>query len=156
TNWDLLRQAHGPTADERQLAQEEVLKRYTPAIYRYLRGAVGDEDLAGDLVQEFALRFVRGDFRWVAPERGRFRDYVRRALQNLVCDHHRRRPLPLDEHAPLPAPEQPSPQDDEAFLAHWRDRLVSQAFDALWAHEQQTGQPFYTVLRLRTDQPDAT
>jgi RNA polymerase sigma-70 factor (ECF subfamily) len=156
TNWDLLRQAHGPTADERQLAQEEILKRYTPAIYRYLRGASGDPELAGELVQEFALRFVRGDFRSAAPLRGRFRDYVRRALQNLLCDHFRRhRPLQLDEKAPILATEQSSPEDDQAFLAHWRDRLVSQAFDALLAREQQTGQPFYTVLRLRTDQPDA-
>src|SRR5262249_43453223 len=128
----------------------------TPAMYRYLRGALGDPDLAAELLQEFALRFVRGDFHAAAPQRGRFRDYVRRALQNLVCDHHRRRRLQtLGEDTPVVAPDQPSPQDDAAFLAHWRDRLVGQAFEALQDHEQQTGQPFYTVLRLRADRPEA-
>ncbi len=156
TSWDLLRQAHGSAADARQRAQEAILQRYTPAICRYLRGATCDSDVAADLFQEFALRFVRGDFRALTPERGRFRDYVGRVLQHLVTDHLRqRRLLHLDENAPIPAPELSSSGED-AFLIHWRDQLINQAFEALHTHERETHQPLYTVLRLRADLPEAS
>ncbi len=66
-----------------------LLARYSGATYRYLLGAVRDPDVADELAQEFALRFVRGDFHRANPERGRFRDYLKTALINLVNDHHR-------------------------------------------------------------------
>jgi hypothetical protein len=47
---------------------------YHRAVHRYLLGALRDEDAAEELFQEFALRFVRGDFRWADRGRGRFRD----------------------------------------------------------------------------------
>ena len=91
TPWTFLGQAHSPDADSR-LAQAQVLFHYRPALHQYLTRLVGEPDLAEDLCQEFALRFLRGDFRHVRPERGRFRDYVKAALRNLVSDYHRRRP----------------------------------------------------------------
>src|SRR5262249_30176500 len=77
TRWTLLVQAHRD-APEARAAQAELLPRYCSAVFRYLRSMVGDAD-AEELCQEFALRFVRGDFRHAAPERRRFRDSVKTA-----------------------------------------------------------------------------
>jgi RNA polymerase sigma-70 factor (ECF subfamily) len=155
TMWSLLQQAHAGTPDAVRSAQERVLQRYSPAIYRYLLGAVRDADVAHDLFQEFALRFVRGDFHRASPARGRFRDFLKTSLYHLIIDHQRKRTLlPLPENAAEPAVEPPSLAEDEAFLANWRDELITRTFAALREHERQTGQPLYTVLRLRTDQPE--
>jgi RNA polymerase sigma factor (sigma-70 family) len=135
-----------------------LMQRYGGAVYRYLLGIVRDADAADDLAQEFALRFLRGDFRRVDPQRGRFRDFVKMALRHLVIDHHRRkrtRPQQLPAHSP----EAASPVDedldfDRHFLDSWRKELLDHAWDALNRHQRQTGQPLYTVLRLRADQPE--
>src|SRR5262245_54474212 len=103
TQWTLLVQAHGPGAVS--AAQAALLARYRDAAVRYLLGAVRDADAAEELAQEFALRFLRGDFRRASPEKGRFRDYLRTALIHLVDDFHRARratPQPA-ENAPEPA-----------------------------------------------------
>ena len=89
TMWTAVLQAHGAGADTVVVARNRLLLRYSGAVYRYLLGAVRDPEAASDLCQEFAMRFLRGDFRRAAPDRGRFRDYVKVALVNLVNDHHR-------------------------------------------------------------------
>jgi hypothetical protein len=42
----------GP-AEAVSAAQEELMRRYHHAVYRYLLGALGDVDTAGELTQEF-------------------------------------------------------------------------------------------------------
>src|SRR6516165_12315319 len=107
TPWVLLRQAHAGSEPDAATAQRLLLHRYSGAAYRYLRGALHDEEAALDLFQEFVLRFLRGDFRRADPAAGRFRDYLRTALIHLVTDHHRDRqarpqPLPPDLVQPPP------------------------------------------------------
>ena len=80
----------GPTQSRSESAQAEVLKRYCAAIYRYALKALGDADLADEACQEFAMRFVRGDFRHADPDRGRFRDYVKTAVIHLLGEIRRR------------------------------------------------------------------
>ena len=147
THWTVVFRAHDPeggaTADRHRL-----ILRYSAAVYRYLCGAVRDPDTAADLCQEFAVRFLRGDFRRADPDRGRFRDYVKRVLVNLVNDHHRSRqagPLPLA--ADAAAPELPS---DEDFLGGWRQSVLDQTWKAL----AEANPTFYAVLRLRVEAPD--
>src|SRR5262249_42324166 len=55
-----------------------------------LRAMVRDDDAAEELTQEFAVRFLRGDFRQADPSRGRFRDLLKRALRHLAIDYWRR------------------------------------------------------------------
>src|SRR5947207_152703 len=87
TRWTMVFAAHrGPDSVERGMLPT-LLLRYSGAAYRYLLGAVRDPDRAEDLCQEFAVRFLRGDFHRAAPGRGRFRDYLKTALVNLVNDH---------------------------------------------------------------------
>src|SRR5262245_45019956 len=63
TPWTLLGRAHGGGEDRDAHALRLLLQRYCGAAYRYLRGALKDEEAALDLLHEFVVRFLRGDFR---------------------------------------------------------------------------------------------
>ena len=152
TIWTVVQNAHAGQREAVHLAQEDILRRYSPAVFRYLLGAVRDADAAEEIFQEFALRFVRGDFRRADPGRGRFRDFLKTSLYHLIVDHQRRQKkqfVALAEE-PAAAPE-PTVEDDRAFLASWREELMARAWTALETHERQTGEALHTVLRFRTD-----
>src|SRR4051812_44626670 len=89
TLWTVLFQAHQGTARAASLAQQRLFQRYGGAVYRYLLAALRDPDAAEEVAQDFALRFVRGDFKRADPERGRFRDYLRASLIRAVRDYER-------------------------------------------------------------------
>src|SRR5258708_2380538 len=112
TLWTLVCKAHqGPDKDGQQ-ARAALLERYRGAVHRYLLGALRDADAADELAQEFALKFLRGEFRNADPERGRFRSFLKTALVRLVIDFHRRRkqqPLAMNSHTPEPVAHQDSP-----------------------------------------------
>jgi RNA polymerase sigma-70 factor (ECF subfamily) len=157
TAWTTLDRAHSGPADAASEAQRRVLRRYGGAIYRYLLGATRDPEAADELFQEFALRFVRGDFRRADPRRGRFRDFLKTALYHLIVDTQRargRRPLPLADGADPADPDRPQADNDREFLDAWRAELIELAWNGLADAERQSGQPLYTVLRFRTDHPD--
>jgi RNA polymerase sigma-70 factor (ECF subfamily) len=157
TQWSLVFDAHqGPEAVASR-AQQALVQRYCGAIYRYLLVSVGDPDTADDLSQEFALRLVRGDFRNADPGRGRFRDFVKTALCHLIVDHrrrqqHRRHEALGADSSELAATAVTLPSDEE-FLARWREELLNRAWEALARQEQEAGQPYYTVLRFRAENP---
>jgi RNA polymerase sigma-70 factor (ECF subfamily) len=148
TAWTLLRQVHGETADEAKAALELLLVRYRGAVYRYLRRAVGGE-AAEDLTQEFGLALLRGRFRHADPQKGRFRDYVRTALFNLVRKHRRaarKRPP-----AAAPPEEPAAPADPEQlFDAAWRDELLART----WAALRQAQPASHELLHFRAKNPD--
>jgi RNA polymerase sigma-70 factor (ECF subfamily) len=152
TAWTVLRAAHAESPASARAAQEELVRRYGGAVYRYLLRAVGDPAGAEDLTQEFALRLVRGDFRHADPQRGRFRNYVKTALFHLVAQHRDRlrklpRQLPEDEAtAQVPAPA----ESDAQFDADWRDEVLSRAWSALAAEHPALD----AALRLRAANPD--
>lgn len=153
TLWSLVEQAHLhlPSAAD---AQRVLMQRYCGAVYRYLLGAVRDEDVALELFQEFALRFVRGDFHRADPRRGRFRDYVKTSLVHLVTDYQREQraragPLPADLPA-KPASGSNAATSDDEFVTSWREELVNRAWQAL-ADNQVT---LHTVLLTHVRYPD--
>ena len=76
TMWSALMRAHAGTQDEDPRLLAGQIERYHGAAYRYLAAATGDPDVAAELFQEFAVRFLRGYFRQADPDRGRFRDYL--------------------------------------------------------------------------------
>ncbi len=159
TRWSLVFQAHQGECPALSRTQQELLQRYCGAIYRYLLGVLRNADAAEEVCQEFALRFLRGDFKHADPARGRFRDYVKTALYHLVVDYHRRQqkrpqPLPADSNQ-LPAQEMDFDQADQEFVQRWRAQLLDCAWQALQAVEQQTGRRYYTVLRWRVEHPEA-
>ncbi len=155
TCWSAVCRAHeGPSAGL-ATARQELLARYGGAILRYLRGALRDTAEAEELYQEFALRFLRGDFRRAAPGSGRFRDFIKTALLRLVSRHCARRrsgalPLEIDvADTALP----PSEGAEREFLRSWRAELLSRTWLALARYEEESGRPFYQALRLRVEHP---
>jgi RNA polymerase sigma-70 factor (ECF subfamily) len=157
TRWSLLVQAHQQTdrATARD-AQAELLSRYGTAVFRYVQGLVRDPTVAKELCQEFAYRFVRGDFRDARAEKGRFRDYVKTALFHLVEEYWRKRKaddktLPFDSRVFVPTP---IPGLEHEFRMLWRQELINRT----WAEFQRecdggnrpTG---YDVLRQKADDP---
>ena len=157
TQWAMVIQAHSDVPDDAQRAITQLLLRYSGAVHRYLLKALRDRDAADELNQEFAMRFLRGDFRHSDPTRGRFRDYVKRTVQNLIKDYYRRkRPtVPLDADTPEPAGAEIAMDDfDQQFIASWRWDLLERAWTSLDALQKRTGQPYHTVLRSKVDNPD--
>jgi RNA polymerase sigma-70 factor (ECF subfamily) len=158
TLWSVVCQAHQGPEEAMRTARQRLLERYGGAVRRYLAGAVREQDAADELLQEFALRFLRGDFRRANPERGRFRNFLKAALCRLVVQYQRRRQraLPLREDAEELAHVDPGPAEgsDHAFLCSWRDDLLARAWEALERVQEQTGQPFYKVLRFRAEHAD--
>jgi DNA-directed RNA polymerase specialized sigma24 family protein len=157
THWTAVFQAHrGPSEDAVQ-AQSELVRRYGGAVHRYLLASLQDADAADELSQEFALRFLRGDFRNADPGKGRFRDFLKRAVYHLMIDHHRARRAharPLDE-AGEPEDLGPSVADlDAGFVESWRDELLARTWAALARYQDRTGRPFFAVLKARVGEPD--
>jgi RNA polymerase sigma-70 factor (ECF subfamily) len=158
TEWTLVFQAQKGTPEQVGEAQVELMARYAGAVHRYLLGALRDPESAAELDQEFALRFIRGDFHRADPSRGRFRDFVKQALRNLMIDYLRRqkvRPRTLGDDFPDPADPEPAESGfDRRFLGSWRTELMSRAWEALATLQASTRQPYHTVLRLRVDHPE--
>jgi len=71
TQWDLVFLAHRGTPEQVGAAQVELMDRYSGAVHRFLLAALRDPEAAAELSQEFALRFLRGDFHRADPTRGR-------------------------------------------------------------------------------------
>src|SRR5262245_44696843 len=132
TLWSVVYCAQESSAEAVHAARRRLLYRYNKAVHGYLRLAVRDDDVAADLAQEFAVRFLSGRLRGADAHKGRFRDYIKGVLGHLVADHFRRKkaaapPLPPGEPedtGPIPG----GPECDGSFLASWRDQLLAGAW----------------------------
>jgi RNA polymerase sigma factor (sigma-70 family) len=158
TLWTELRVAHNDADARQQHARERLLDRYSGAIYRYLLKSLGDAEAAHDLHQEFVVRFLSGRLKGADPQQGRFREYLKGVLYNLMAEHRKRcqrqERQPIEE---LPEPAVPcvlQQEQDELFRKNWTRELLSRAWNDLQQHEQKTGQWFYTVLRHRSEHPE--
>lgn len=159
TAWSMVRRAHGDHTNVQE-AQQSLLDRYGGAVRRYALAALRDEDAADEVFQEFALKFVRGDFGNVDPERGRFRAFVKTVVYRLIVDYQRRQKKrkqesPMHSNVAEPvAADDGAPGDDAAFQTSWRDELLARCWKKLADDEEETGKPYHTVLRYRVDHPD--
>jgi DNA-directed RNA polymerase specialized sigma24 family protein len=157
TQWTAVMEAHSGTPDQVNPAVARLMCRYAGAVHRYFLKAVKNPDDAEELDQEFAVRFLRGDFRRSSRDRGRFRDYVKRAVQNMISDHFRRKNSSRTRNSPIAEPAVIDPalsRFEGEFIASWRTDLLDRAWNALAELEKTSGQPFHTVLRFRVDKPD--
>jgi DNA-directed RNA polymerase specialized sigma24 family protein len=161
TRWSVIFDAcHGPDHSDRA-AQAQVLERYCAAIYRYAVRVLSDPDLAEEVCQEFAYRFVRGDFHRADPAKGRFRDYVKKAVIHLLGEFHRDRKArarvtPLESEVADETPPTPTPLDvhEAEFIALWRKELINRAWDEMEVQQSATGPPYYAALRLKAEEPE--
>jgi RNA polymerase sigma factor (sigma-70 family) len=160
TAWSMVRDAHGSEDTAVQAAQRQLLDRYGGAVRRYALSALRDEDAADEIRQEFALKFVRGDFGNVDPERGRFRAFVKTVVYRLIVDYQRsvkKRGRETPMHSNIQEPSVSSTttmRDDAIFLASWRDELLARCWQQLADDERASGKPHHSVLRYRVDHPD--
>jgi RNA polymerase sigma-70 factor (ECF subfamily) len=155
TAWTVLARAHERGDTPALESRAAILERYGRAIHRYLLGATRDPELADDLHQEFALKFLRGGFGHADPRKGRFRDYLKTSLYHAVNRARSSgRELPLEADVAEPIDSGAPVEEDAAFREIWRQELFSRAWDALRQQESHIGQPVYTVLRFRADHPE--
>jgi RNA polymerase sigma factor (sigma-70 family) len=160
TLWSVVRQAHGDQTVGVESAQRVLLDRYGGAIHRYALAALRDEDAADEVFQEFALKFVRGEFGKADSERGRFRAFVKTVVYRLIVDYQRRRKKrvlesPMHSNIAEPLAGADEGADDELFRISWRTELLDRCWKKLEEEERVSGKPHHTVLRYRVDHPDA-
>lgn len=155
TVWADLAEAHQGPAERARAAQARLLARYEVAIRRYIAGAIHDPESVDEVYQNFAVRFVRGDFQNANPQKGRFRTFLKAAIWNLVTDYFRERkkqglPLTSDQETAISS----GGDDDEQFLEIWRAELIQRAWAALAREEHITGRPLYTLLSMKASDPN--
>jgi DNA-directed RNA polymerase specialized sigma24 family protein len=155
THWSLIALAHAEDGNARD-AQAELLPRYCAAVYRHLIGLLREEAAVEEVCQEFAYRFVRGDFRHVRPDRGRFRDYLKVAIMHLVGEYRRKkktkeRLLPFDSQTMAATP---TADTDAEFRDHWRRELLNRTWSALRLECEGVPPTLYDVLRRKADVPE--
>ena len=153
TLWSLVFKAND-TPSKSQDATQKLLDRYGVAVRRYLGGALRDSVAADDLYQDFAIRFLRGDFQSANPERGRFRNFLKTVLFRMVADHHRQN----QKQRAVTVDEQSLPDDDpklheQQFTQVWRDAMLKRAWTSLATLEKESGKPWYSVMRMRVENP---
>lgn len=158
TLWSVVKKAHGSDAELASSAQQQLLDRYSGAIRRYLLGAVRNRDLADELFQDFAVKFIRGDFKSADPDRGKFRSFVKTVLFRMVALHFRKKSaskVQAVENVPEAEDnaELPEYADDELFIKSWRDDVLARTWEAMKNSELSGGAPYNTVLRIRVENP---
>jgi RNA polymerase sigma-70 factor (ECF subfamily) len=154
----MVREAHGDHTAV-QSAQQRLLDRYGEAIRRYALSALRNEDAADEVFQEFALKFVRGDFGKADPDRGRFRAFVKTIVYRLIVDYQRRakklgREGAMHSNIAEPAEMDDVKTNDVLFNTSWRDELLARSWQRLETDEADSGKPYYTVLKYRVAHPD--
>jgi len=158
TLWSVVRRAHDHGGSEATDAQQVLLDQYGGAVRRYLLAALRNEDAADEVFQEFALKFVRGDFEKANPNKGRFRQFVKTVIYRMVVDHQRRQKKDRRHKDLVDMQEDFEPTEvekmDAEFISSWRSELLARTWTALQGVEAETSKPYYTVLRLRADHPD--
>ena len=144
TDWEKVLAAHDDKSPEHEAAKlrGEIFRQYSKCVQQYLLGATRCHHAAEDLTQEFALRFVRGDFKNASPDRGRFRDYLKTSLRNLANDHFRSQTVKEDIDLMDSFQNVAATFDslDADFSEHWRQRVLSITWQALkqFENEKQT------------------
>src|SRR6476660_9277917 len=144
TAWSMVRDAHRDHT-EVQFAQQRLLDRLGGAGRRYALSALRCEEAAQEVFQEFALKFVRGDFGNANPERGRFRAFVKTVVYRLIVDYQRRskkRGLEGPMHSNIAEPEVDdagASGDDALFQTSWREELLARCWQKLADDERESG-----------------
>lgn len=159
TQWSLLRLAHQPVDPQSPQARQAMLLRYRNSVRNYVAALLQGHADADDVAQDVLLRLMRGDFANADPSRGRFRDFLKFAVKNMVRNHwskqQRRAASSIDDNPGLD-PSSEDGESDSAWTNECRNQLLDDTWLALEQFEQSTpGCCWFTLLRLRTEYPDA-
>lgn len=164
TIWSLVDRAHEGESRQISDAQREIIDRYSGAAHRFLFAVLRNAEAADEVFQEFALKVVKGGYRNATPERGRFRDYVKRSLRHLVTDYYRsnNKKDPVQEAAKISAVGEIDGGEvddvfdaEETFVGNMREELLERCWQSLKLIETTTGPELYSVLKYRAEHHDA-
>jgi RNA polymerase sigma factor (sigma-70 family) len=136
---------------------DQVVLRYAPAIQAYLKSLLKNQADAEDVAQDFLLHVMKNGLVRARPDRGRFRDYLKRAVRNAALTFLRRKRNTGDQTIlqHLAVHSTAESQADRQWLAEWHRCVMEKAWLALEQHQQQVaGNLFFTVLRTAVDHAD--
>jgi RNA polymerase sigma factor (sigma-70 family) len=155
TRWSLIRLAHSSDPAVKA-ARSALVLRYAKAVRGYVGGMLKDTADADELAQDVIVRLLKGDFAGADPTRGRFRDLLKTAARNMIRHYWekqaRRRPVDADLGVVADRTDGPDP-----WLAAWQKTVLDHSWGALKDFERQSPKACaHTLLRLRTEFPDAT
>ena len=153
THWSLVLRAGMPDAPGAAAAMETLSRAYWYPVYAWIRSRGQGPEEAKDLTQEFFAGLLRREsLQMVGPEKGRFRTWIIRCIQNLLTDHHRIRSAakrgggaaiiewdglqPEARYAAEPATKE---APDVAFDRRWSRVLLARAFQRLEAEQVAKG-----------------
>jgi RNA polymerase sigma factor (sigma-70 family) len=155
TQWTLLTNAYDVSTEEFDRALQFQTLRYLGAVHRYFLKTVRDPAVVDDLNQEFAARFLEGNFLKYDPKLGRFRDYIKRAVRNLMIDFHRRkaRTKRLETDWERMIVDESSSDVDDKFTDAWRSEILDRAWNSMEELQKRTNVPYYTILKHRAKYP---
>ena len=130
---------------------------YTP-VYKYLRTRHGQAAaLAEDTLQSFFARIVEGSaLVGHDPQRGRFRSFLKRAVDHHVIDQHRRRTasrrggkLPQIDVSDAERELATSPVAEDVFDREWLERVVRLAVERTLESLTRRNKPTHAELFRR-------
>jgi RNA polymerase sigma-70 factor (ECF subfamily) len=155
-----VRQAHQDESEETAAARARLIEKYGDAIRRYLMACLRDPDAVDEVYQEFSLKFVQGKFSGVTADKGRFRSYIKTVIYHLVADYGRSRKkyaaTAIEHESLLTDNAQADGHSlDMQFQESWRDSLLTNCWQRLEQEERESGKPWYTVLKLRSENGNA-
>ena len=155
TRWSVVRQAHDSDRELATSAKHDLISLYGGAIRSYLGGAVRNDDLAGDLYQDFVVKFLKGDFKNLSPDRGRFRSFVKTVLFRMVAQYFRDQSKAKVVDVDVSAVEKDAYSDkqEEEFVSVWRDEVLNRTWKKLAESEMAGGSKHHTVLLAKVENP---
>ena len=158
TRWSLIQRAHGEQPTAANDARRVLVLRYAPVIKSYIRGITKDEIAADELSQDVVVRLMQGDFGGVDPGRGRFRDFLKTAIRNMVRNYWSREKIRSTADLDLISADikdDSAGMEADAWDQRWKNRVLELTWSGLNQYEQQNPQSLaHTILQLRTGFPD--
>lgn len=141
TNWALIFDAARGGDVSASTALDQLVRRYWPAVYAFIRNSGRNVHESADLTQGFVCDVIlsRNLFNHADPKRGRFRSLLLSALQNYLRERHRHetrakrsarsKPLRLSDAELAGAEASSTLTPEQAFSAQWNATLIRQVLD---------------------------
>ena len=164
TDWGLIARATGEPSLEQRLAMQALLLQYLPALKAHVLAKWRVRvERAEDLLQAFLAAKVVEDnlIAQASEEKGRFRHFLRRTLDDFIVDQYRRenaRKRSPGKLAPLAEADLLADQNagaaEEAFEVAWAREVIAAALDQMRAECEQSDRPdIWGVFQCRVVAP---
>ena len=137
------------------------ISRYWRAVYCYILNLVRQPEKAEELTGRFLERFVEGRFfKLFDSGKGRFRDYLKSCLRNLVTDYLRAEKKEREHWHPLPADDNLLVSKEQVVMAEENfdsvlgEDCLARAWKGLFQLQERSKTPFATVLEFKSKHPE--